>query len=188
MGKGELMEETTEVKRESSANEYIEAAEKAGEPDPFSVVSAHSPRWDQPEHQTLTLQVLFYCNRETLGETPFTASPEDPSAHGRTVFAAAVAGEYGLVLEPTREQLLASARIKIARLQSEANAKIVELTDETNTLQDAVDLEMATDEEAARLPVAKALLTAWKKYRVLLGRVETQAGFPEVVNLPTRPE
>lgn len=182
------MDEVIEVGTASSANEYIDAAEKAGEPDPFGVVSARNPRWDQPEHQTLTLQVLFYCNRDTLGETPFTASPEDPSTHGRTVFAAAVAGEYGEVLEPTREQLLASARVKIARLQSEANARIAELTDETSTLQDAVDLEMATDEEAARLPVAKTLLTSWKKYRVLLGRVETQAGFPQEVNLPTRPE
>ncbi len=33
-------------------------------------------------------------------------------------------------------------------------------------LQDAVDLEIATEEEAS-------LLAAWKKYRVLLNRVDT---------------
>nr|WP_072087845.1 tail fiber assembly protein [Yersinia pseudotuberculosis] len=34
-------------------------------------------------------------------------------------------------------------------------------------LQDAIDLEMATDDE-------KATLLKWKKYRVLLGRVDTE--------------
>ncbi|MTD72748.1 phage tail protein [Escherichia coli] len=36
----------------------------------------------------------------------------------------------------------------------------------TAPLQDAVDLEIATEEEAS-------LLAAWKKYRVLLNRVDT---------------
>ncbi|EOM6987716.1 tail fiber assembly protein, partial [Escherichia coli] len=39
-------------------------------------------------------------------------------------------------------------------------------------LQDAVDLEMATDDE-------QALLLAWKKYRVLLNRVDTSTA-PDV--------
>lgn len=44
-------------------------------------------------------------------------------------------------------------------LMDEASLKI-------SILQDAVDLDMATDDE-------KAQLTAWKKYRVLLNRVDT---------------
>lgn len=47
-------------------------------------------------------------------------------------------------------------------------------------LQDAVDLEEATAEEAA-------LLTQWKRYRVALNRVDTQPGWPEVVEWPTPP-
>lgn len=47
-------------------------------------------------------------------------------------------------------------------------------------LQDAVDLEEATAEEAA-------LLTLWKRYRVALNRVDTQPGWPEVVEWPTPP-
>jgi hypothetical protein len=39
-------------------------------------------------------------------------------------------------------------------------------TDVIATLQDAVDRDMATDAE-------KTALTAWKKYRVLLNRVDT---------------
>ncbi|WP_241622832.1 tail fiber assembly protein [Rosenbergiella australiborealis] len=44
--------------------------------------------------------------------------------------------------------------------------RLQQATDTINPLQDAVDLEMATDEE-------KAQLTAWRKYRVLLTRVDT---------------
>lgn len=47
-------------------------------------------------------------------------------------------------------------------------------------LQDAVDLDMATDEE-------RALLTGWKKYRVELSRIDTNAApdidWPEVPNV-----
>ncbi|ECI4314812.1 tail fiber assembly protein [Salmonella enterica subsp. enterica] len=55
-------------------------------------------------------------------------------------------------------------------LISEAEAKKKELlklaNDSIATLQDAVDLDMATEDEAQRL-------TAWKKYRVLMNRVDT---------------
>ena len=49
-------------------------------------------------------------------------------------------------------------------LMSEASQKI-------SVLQDAVDLEMATDKEAASLPL-------WKKYRVLLSRVDANTADP----------
>lgn len=44
-------------------------------------------------------------------------------------------------------------------------------------LQDAVDLDMATDEEVANLK-------EWKKYRVLLNRVDQQVGFPNSIEWP----
>jgi len=53
-------------------------------------------------------------------------------------------------------------------------------TNAINTLQDAVDLEMATDGE-------KDLLTAWRTYRVLLNRINTvlapSIDWPEVPNV-----
>lgn len=54
---------------------------------------------------------------------------------------------------------VASAAIKKNAAMSSANAAIA-------PLQDAVDLDIATDEE-------KTLLLAWKKYRVLLMRIDT---------------
>lgn len=59
----------------------------------------------------------------------------------------------------SKEQLIAQAEQQKQSLLAEANNAIA-------PLQDAVDLDMATDDE-------KAQLTAWKKYRVLLNRVDT---------------
>ncbi|ADM99384.1 hypothetical protein BM451_12150 [Dickeya dadantii] len=56
------------------------------------------------------------------------------------------------------DQILAASLQKV-RLLNEATKEIV-------PLQDFVELEMATDDE-------KAQLTAWKKYCVLLNRVDT---------------
>lgn len=47
-------------------------------------------------------------------------------------------------------------------------------------LQDAVDLGMATPEESA-------MLLAWKRYRVELSRVPTQAGYPDEITWPAPP-
>lgn len=59
------------------------------------------------------------------------------------------------------------------------DALISEAGLQINILQDAVDLGMATDEEAALLP-------EWKKYRVLLSRTEEQTA--EQVNWPSKPQ
>jgi len=52
----------------------------------------------------------------------------------------------------------------VAFAESEKKRLIQEATLTIQTLQDAVDMDMATDEETA-------LLVEWKKYRVLLSRI-----------------
>jgi len=61
--------------------------------------------------------------------------------------------------EVPKGELIAQAEQQKANLISEASQTI-------SILQDAVDLDMATDDEKTRL-------AAWKKYRVLLNRVDT---------------
>jgi len=68
--------------------------------------------------------------------------------------------------EVPMEELIAQAEQQKVNLISEASQKI-------SILQDAVDLDMATDDE-------KTQLTAWKKYRVLLNRVDTST-VPDIV-------
>lgn len=60
--------------------------------------------------------------------------------------------------EVPKEKLIAQAEQQKANLITEASQTI-------SILQDAVDLDMATDAETAALPL-------WKKYRVLLSRVD----------------
>lgn len=74
--------------------------------------------------------------------------------------------------KPTKEQYIARADVMKAGLMNEAGDKI-------SPLQDAVDMDMATEEETA-------LLTAWKKYRVLLNRIDTSKA-PDIT-WPGRPE
>lgn len=47
-------------------------------------------------------------------------------------------------------------------------------------LQDAVDLDIATE-------VERTSLMAWKNYRVLLNRVSGQTGFPATIDWPVEP-
>ncbi|WP_225760545.1 tail fiber assembly protein [Citrobacter sp. Marseille-Q3906] len=61
---------------------------------------------------------------------------------------------------PTEKELQQQADTKKQSLMQEANTMI-------STLQDSVDMEMATAEETSAL-------TEWKKYRVLLMRVDTE--------------
>lgn len=66
----------------------------------------------------------------------------------------------------------------IERANSEKAQRLQRATETINPLQDAVDLDMATDDEQAQL-------TAWRKYRVLLTRVDTSTA-PDI-NWPHAP-
>ena len=74
--------------------------------------------------------------------------------------------------EPTQVELVAQAEDKRTALMEEANASII-------LLQDAADLDIATDEEMESL-------RAWKRYRVLLNRVDTSK-VPDI-EWPDKPE
>jgi len=61
---------------------------------------------------------------------------------------------------PTADELISQAEDKRSRLRAEADTAI-------QPLQDASDLGIATDDEASQL-------VAWKKYRVMLMRLDTK--------------
>jgi hypothetical protein len=56
--------------------------------------NAHSPRWSNAEHTAIDLVIKWDAIAEEL---PFTASPTDIEAHGRAIFEAAAAGDFGVV-------------------------------------------------------------------------------------------
>lgn len=69
---------------------------------------------------------------------------------------------------------LDTAQAEIQRLRAVADYAVA-------PLQDAVDVEEATEADVA-------LLKAWKKYRVALSRVPEQSGYPNAIEWPVLPE
>ncbi|POF89351.1 tail fiber assembly protein [Pseudomonas putida] len=76
-------------------------------------------------------------------------------------------------LQAAAERELASAQAEIARLRKIADDAIA-------PLQDAVDIDDATEAE-------EALLKTWKKYRVALNRLPDQSGYPGAIDWPAPP-
>jgi len=70
--------------------------------------------------------------------------------------------ELVAIAQARRDELLATAALRIA------------------PLQDAVDIELASDAEASALK-------AWKLYRVYLNRIELQDDFPAEIEWPIAP-
>jgi hypothetical protein len=127
---------------------------------------AKDPCWANAEHTTIDLTIKWDGINE---EYPFNASSIDCEAHGRAIFAAAVAGEYGLVAEyvppppPTTEELAVIART------------------ERDALLAATDWTQATD-------VPQATKDKWVPYRQALREVTEQSGFPSDIIWPVKPK
>lgn len=68
---------------------------------------------------------------------------------------------------------IADAQAEITRLRTAADYAVA-------PLQDAVDVDEATEDDVA-------LLKAWKKYRVALNRVPEQEGYPLAIDWPAAP-
>ncbi|MBV4500355.1 tail fiber assembly protein [Pseudomonas shirazensis] len=71
------------------------------------------------------------------------------------------------------EQMLAAVVAEIAQRRASADTAIA-------PLQDAVDLDEATELEAAALK-------QWKRYRVALNRLPDQSGYPATIDWPAPP-
>ncbi|OCA56807.1 Caudovirales tail fiber assembly protein [Photorhabdus namnaonensis] len=87
-----------------------------------------------------------------------------------------IAGKNGLpewadIPPPTKEELQQQAKLQKQQL-------IAEATNQIAPLQDAIDLNMANDEE-------KAQLVAWKKYQISLSRIDVTSA-PDI-SWPKKP-
>ncbi|MGB5954969.1 tail fiber assembly protein [Pseudomonas sp.] len=98
------------------------------------------------------------------------ATPQ-PSATGVIDWSQVVTAEDKAIA--AAEQLLAHVTAETARLRAVADSAIA-------PLQDAVELEEATEAEAA-------LLKEWKRYRVALSRLSEQEGYPNEIDWPALP-
>ncbi len=89
--------------------------------------------------------------------------------------------------EPTPAEVLSSQSAKLQGLTQLASSQKVALTNRISTLNDAIELEEATPEEVAELPIRQAQLLNWKRYAIYLGRVTSQEGWPLEVEWPVQP-
>jgi hypothetical protein len=154
----------------------------------MTILNARQPRWNDVEHTSLNVLVTFEETKDSLGEVPFTASPNDPELHGRELFERTVALEFGDIGEPSDETLKSALLMKCSGLSALATSMIAKLLSDLGTLQDSVALDMATEPEISALPIIQAQLDLWRKYRVLLSRVGSQTDFPHTVDWPKQPD
>jgi hypothetical protein len=130
---------------------------------------AKNPVWVNAEHTMIDLTIKWDGINE---EYPFTASPTDVEPHGRAIFAAAVAGEYGPVAEympppaPTPEELAAQAIAKRNQLLAESDW--TQLPD----ARSAMGAEKAAE---------------WDAYRQALRDITNQPGYPAEIVWPVKP-
>ena len=153
----------------------------------LTVMTARQPVWNEALHTSLNLLVTFEETAQMLGEMPFTASADDCEAHGRELFARALMGEFGEIAEPAVLVLERTALLARDQRSALATATISGLQTALSTLQDAIRLNLATEDEVAALSLKQAELDAWCTYRVYLSRVELQEGFPVALDWPNAP-
>ncbi len=79
---------------------------------------------------------------------------------------------------PTEEEITAQKNARVKVNVAQKDSLMTEATKQVSVLQDAVDLDMATENEKAALPL-------WKKYRVLLNRID--ANTPDEIAWPAKP-
>ncbi|WP_236238483.1 tail fiber assembly protein, partial [Pseudomonas faucium] len=94
-----------------------------------------------------------------------------PATTGVIDWSQVITGEAKALAQ--RKQLVAGVTAEIARRRAVADQSIA-------PLQDAVDLDEATEAEADQLK-------SWKRYRVALSRLHEQAGYPTEIDWPAPP-
>ncbi len=127
-------------------------------PEPVSITDdgkVDLPPYDEPPTQT------------ELTEIPAT----DEVANGTIDWSQRITAQ--MIAERKVQELLAQTQAETARLRKVADDAIA-------PLQDAVDLDEATEAEALRLK-------EWKRYRVALNRLPDQPGYPTAIDWPAPP-
>lgn len=152
----------------------------------ITLKSARNPRWNVGRTM-ITLDVIFVETEETLGEIPFSSSPDDSAVHGRDIYERANAGEFGDIAEPEGNDVLSSVILQRSAASSLATIKINSLQTSLEIVEDAVELKSVNDTQIESIPQLKSEFDAWRTYRVQLAQIESQAEFPLSIKWPVPP-
>lgn len=124
------------------------------------VLGVSAPTWANEEKTVINLMVEF--SHLPGGAVPFSASPDDPEAHGRELFARAKAGEYGPIAPypgPTKEE---EAMLSFQYRRAAELARVEALIAPLERMR---KFGMATEEELAELE-------SLEMYSILLTRAK----------------
>ena len=113
----------------------------------FTITAAKDPVWVDSNHNRIDLQVNFAELEEEW--LPYTADPLDVCEHSRTLYAKAVAGDYGQVSTEyvlTEDDMWTPVTATNTKISSEA---LVQILLEKGVISDEEVDEILVDEEFA---------------------------------------
>ena len=113
----------------------------------FTITAARNPQWVDSNHNRIDLEVNFAELEEEW--LPYTADPLDVCAHSRTLYANAVAGDYGQVSTEyvlTEDDMWTPVTRTNTKISSEA---LVQILLEKGVITDEEVDEILVDEEFA---------------------------------------
>ena len=113
----------------------------------FTITAARNPQWVDSNHNRIDLEVNFAELEEEW--LPYTADPLDVCAHSRTLYANAVAGDYGQVSNEyvlTEDDMWTPVTRTNTKISSEA---LVQILLEKGVITDEEVDEILVDEEFA---------------------------------------
>lgn len=114
----------------------------------MKLISASNPRWANPEHTLLDLSADF----EGIGQVPFTAAADDPEKHGRDIFAAAIAGDFGPIVAFPPKPLPQVKAEKLNELrQARETASVANVTVHGKTFSAETNIQTAFKRMANRM-------------------------------------
>ena len=113
----------------------------------FTITAAKNPQWVDSNHNRIDLEVNFAELEEEW--LPYTADPLDVCEHSRTLYAKAVAGDYGQVSNEyvlTEDDMWTPVTKTNTKISSEA---LVQILLEKGVITDEEVDEILVDEEFA---------------------------------------
>ncbi|KAB0509695.1 tail fiber assembly protein [Pseudomonas moorei] len=132
------------------------------------------------------MQYVQFSDSSEVSVVSVFGNPQDPGEYPNQGEVQDDDPRYLAFINPPPD-MLALQSAKLQALTQLTVAQKQALANRISTLNDAIDLEMATPEEEAELPIRTAQLKQWKTYAVLLGRVTSQIGWPPEVVWPAQP-
>ena len=117
----------------------------------MQIKNVKTPQWANAEHTLIDVTL----ETDTYGEIPFSASPDDVEAHGREIFADAVAGKFGPIGEYVPLVIVVPVPQAVTRYQGRATLLQMGLLDDIDAHYAALPIDTPDPEVNLNNRIAK---------------------------------